>query len=230
MQFEPPKDPSFRSQAQPDSCMAAVEQTHRIFREDINEVLEWQTKYAGRKEMTLAVPDKLWLSTRNLKTSRPSKKLDNKCTGWYMANTKIINMNADNPDMPSAMRNHHVFHVSLLDHYTPPVRGQSSSEPHPVIVRETEEWEVDRILDSRQCYRKLHHLMQWASDNHMCRRWEPAEHLQNTQDLVNVFHQDRPDLPREYCYRVRGWRYGGHGSSLDVSLYLFLHFLLFPFN
>jgi len=101
--------------------------------------------------MTFAVGDKVWLSTRNLKASRPPKKLDYKCTGRYKV-SKIINKNAYNFDLPSTMCNHNVFHVSLLNCYTLPVRGQSSSEPHPVIVEETEEWEVDCILDSRRRY------------------------------------------------------------------------------
>jgi len=34
--FQPPKVPSFRSQVQPDSWMAGVDETHRILLEDIN--------------------------------------------------------------------------------------------------------------------------------------------------------------------------------------------------
>jgi len=51
------------------------------------------------------------------KTSRPSKKLDFKRTGPYTV-SKIINKNAYKLDLQSTMRNHNVFHVSLLDHYT----------------------------------------------------------------------------------------------------------------
>jgi hypothetical protein len=55
--------------------MAGVEETHRNLRENIIEAQERHTKYAGGKEMTVAVGDRVWLSTRNLKTFRPSKKL-----------------------------------------------------------------------------------------------------------------------------------------------------------
>jgi len=147
MQFKPPKDPSFRSKVQADSWMAGVEETHRILWEIIIEAQERRAKYASGKEMTFAVGDKEWLSTRNLKTSRPSKKLDYKRTGPYKV-SKIINKNAFKLDLPNTMRNNNVFHVSLLDHYTLPERGQPSSPPHPMIVEETEEWEVDRVPDS----------------------------------------------------------------------------------
>jgi len=58
------------------------------------------------------------------------------------------------------MRNHNDFHVSLLDSYTPLVIGQPSSEAHLAIVDDSEEWEVERILGSQQCYLMLHYLAQ----------------------------------------------------------------------
>jgi hypothetical protein len=137
MQFNPPNDPSFRSRVQADSWMAGVEETHQIVEEIIFKAQERQTKYACGQEMTFAVGNTVWLSTRNLNRSRPSKKLDYKCTGPYTV-SKIINTNAYQLDLPSTMRNHNVFHESLLDRYTPPVGGQSSSEPHPMIVEERE--------------------------------------------------------------------------------------------
>jgi len=48
------------------------------------------------------------------------------------------------------MQNHNVFHVSQLDHYTTPVIGQPSSEPYPVILDDSEQWEVKQIIDSLQ--------------------------------------------------------------------------------
>jgi hypothetical protein len=142
------------------------------------------------------VGDTVWLSTRNLKTSRPSKMLDYKRTGPYMA-SKIINKNDYKLDFPSTTRNNNIFHVSLLDRYTLPVGGQSSSEPHPMIVEETQEWEVHRILDYRRRYRKLHYLVQWSGCNHICTSWEPAEHLKNTRKLADEFHRNRPDWQQE---------------------------------
>jgi len=138
MQFKPPKDPICRSKVEADSWMAGVEETNRILRENIIEAQVRQTKYAGEKEMTFAVRDRVWLSTWNLKTSRPSNKQDYKRMAQYTV-SKIINKNAYKLHLPSTMRNHNVFHVSLLDRYTLPVGGQPSSEPHPTIVEEREE-------------------------------------------------------------------------------------------
>ena len=94
------------------------------------------------------------------------------------------------------MWNHNVFHVSQLDHYTPPVIGQSCSEPHPLIVDNLEKWEVLRILDSKQGYRKLQNHIQWAGYNHIRTSWEPFQNLENTSELIDEFHQDHPNKPR----------------------------------
>jgi len=144
--------------------------------------------------MSFAVGDKVWLWTRNLETSRRLKRLDFNHTGPYPV-TKIVNKNAYNLDLPSTMRNHNIFHVSLLDRYTPPVRGQPSSEPHTMIVKETQEYKVDCVPDSRWRYRKLHHLIPWAGYNHIRTSWERVERLETARDLVDKFHRERPDRP-----------------------------------
>jgi hypothetical protein len=94
------------------------------------------------------------------------------------------------------MRNHQVFNVSQLDHYTPPVVEQPSSEPHPVIVNDSEKWEVERILDSKQRYRKLHYLVQWAGYSHTRTSRELFENLENAGELIDEFHRDQPNKPQ----------------------------------
>jgi len=119
--------------------MAGREETHWIHQEKIIQAQEWQTKYAGGKEITFEIGDQLWLSTRNLKTSRPSKELDYKHTRPYTV-SNIISKNAYKLDLLIKMRNDNVFHVSLLKCYTVPVGGQSSSDPHRMIVEDTKEY------------------------------------------------------------------------------------------
>jgi hypothetical protein len=110
--------------------------------------------------------------------------------------SKIINKNVYKLDLQKTMRNRNVFHVTQLDHYPPPVVGQPSSEPHPVIVDNSEEWEVERILDSKQRYRKLHYLILWAGYSHIRTCWELFENLENARELSDEFHQDQPNKPR----------------------------------
>ena len=161
MQFNPPKDHSFRSQVHANSWIPGMTETPRILRENILEAHVPQTKYTGGQGMTFPVGDTVWLSTRNLNTSRPSMKLDYKRSGPYTV-SMIINKNTSNLDLPSTMWNHNVFDVSLLDRYTPSVRGQPSSEPHPFLVEQTVEWEVDQILGCKRRYGKMQYLTKWA--------------------------------------------------------------------
>jgi hypothetical protein len=195
MQFKTPKASSLKSETEADVLLEGLEETHRVLRENLLEAQEKQTKYAGGKEITFEVGDRVWLSTRHFRTTRPSKKLDYKRAGLYTV-SKTINKNAYKLDLPKTMRNHNVFHVSLLDRYTPPTIGQPPSEPHPVIVDDSEEWEVDRILDSKRRYRKLHYLVQWAGYSHVRTSWEPAANLENTRELVEEFHRKHPGKPR----------------------------------
>jgi hypothetical protein len=189
LQFKAPKAPSnMRSEIQADTMTAALAETHQKLRENLLEAQERQAKYAGGKQVTIEVGDKVWLSTRNICTTRPTKKPDYKRAGPYTV-SKVINKNADKLDLPRTMRIPDVFHVSLLDSYTPPIAGQPPSEPQPTIVDDSDEWEVERILDSKRRYRRLHYLVQWAGYNYIRTSWEPAENLENAQELVDGFHR-----------------------------------------
>jgi len=89
-----------------------------------------------------------------------------------------------------------VFPMSLPDWYTPLTPRQASSEPHPGNVDDSEEWEVDPILDSNLRYQMVHCLFQWAGYSHVRTCWEPAANLDNTWELVDECHWEHPGKPR----------------------------------
>jgi hypothetical protein len=127
MQFKAPKQPSsLKSEIQADTFAAGLEETHQTLRRNLQEAQAHQIKYAGGREVVFEVGDKVWLSTRHFRTTRPSKELDYKRTGPYTL-SKVINKNAYQLDLPYTIRKHNVFHVSLLDRYTPPTAGQLNS-------------------------------------------------------------------------------------------------------
>jgi len=82
----------------------------------------------------------------NFRTTTPSHELEYKWTGPYSASKVIIN-NADKLEHPYTIRKHNVFHTALLDRKAPPTTGQPPSEPQPTFVNNSNEWDVDRILD-----------------------------------------------------------------------------------
>ena len=53
----------------------------------------------------------------------------------------MINNNAYRLDIPTTMGIHNVFHMSLLDHYTVPVKGRHVpvAEPQPTNVHDDNE-------------------------------------------------------------------------------------------
>jgi hypothetical protein len=112
------------------------------------EAQEKQTKYAAGKEINVEVRDRAWLLIRLFRTDMPLKKLDYKHAGPYPV-SKTINQNSYKLDLPKTICNHNMFHVSLLGLYTPPTISQLSSERHPVIVDNSQEWEVEQILNSK---------------------------------------------------------------------------------
>ena len=202
LQFKKPRIPGevakdLRSQRLAQTFTDKVQERHGTLKQNLAEAQTHQTKYAKGKDIEFEVREKVWLSMRNIRTSRISKKLDYKRIGPYKI-LKKVNKNAYKLDLPETMKIHNVFHVSLLDKYRDLIPGQHPPEPMPVVTAQDaeEEWEVERILDSRRRYRKLQYLVQWAGYNHIQTSWEPAENLENAPDLIAEFHAKHPDKPR----------------------------------
>ena len=94
--------------------------------------------------------DLFWLNTKNIRTCRPCKKLDDKWIGPFKV-LKTVGSCACHLELPHTLKIHSVFHVSLL-HLTPanPIPGQSNEHPGPVIGQDTDkEFQVEEILDSK---------------------------------------------------------------------------------
>ena len=94
--------------------------------------------------------DKVWLDAHNITTVRPSKKLDDKWFGPFKVLEKI-NDNAYRLELPPSFKIHPVFHVSKLRVFTENTlpRRQTEAPPPPFVSEDgTEEYEVEKILDS----------------------------------------------------------------------------------
>jgi hypothetical protein len=130
------------------------------------------------------VGDKVWLDLRNVRTTRPSKKLDWKNAKYTV--TEVIGSHSYRLNTPTGI--HNGFHSSLLRAAsTDPLDSQvtDDSQPGPILIGDEEEYEVERILKGRTVRRgrgsQRQYLVKWTG--YAEPTWEPASALQDVAAL-----------------------------------------------
>lgn len=144
------------------------------------------------------VGDMVWLDGRDIKTDRPSKKLDDKRYGPFKI-VKIIGPNAYQLQLPPSMKVHPVFNtVKLRPFIKDTIFGRNPPpKPPPVIKGDNPEWEVEYIKDSRLQRGKLQYLVKWKGYPQEESTWEPEEYLKNSKKLIKDFHTKYPSAPKK---------------------------------
>ncbi|MBW0542707.1 hypothetical protein O181_082422 [Austropuccinia psidii MF-1] len=130
--------------------LARVQQ---VVKEELESEIRRFKKYADRNR---SIPpnfqpgDKVWLASKKIKTTRPTKKLSERWLGPFEV-IKQIGSHAYHLKLPQKWKSvHPVFHVSLLEpvkQSTIPNRHQLP--PPPALAEDQEEWEVAQVLDSK---------------------------------------------------------------------------------
>ncbi len=125
----------------------------------------------------------------NLKTHQPSDKFDYHRLGPFRV-SKQVNEVAYRLDLPSSMKIHPMFHVSLLEPYREStIPGRLPAPPPPIEINGEEEFEVSKIIDSRINRKKLEYLVHWQGYEVSERTWEPAANLANAPKMIKKFHR-----------------------------------------
>ncbi|KAL5590159.1 uncharacterized protein BROUX77_007036 [Berkeleyomyces rouxiae] len=159
---------------------------------------ERMTEYANRHKSSappLREGDLVWLLSRNIRTTRPSKKLDFKKLGPFKILRKVSS-HAYELALPATMKVHPVFHVCLLEPCaSDPLPGQKNPPPPPVIVDGEEEFVVKEIIgvSSRG---PLQYQVVWEGYEHDGPSWEPLDHLANAPEKVAEFYKRMPNARR----------------------------------
>lgn len=131
-----------------------------------------------RLPLELKVGDKVWVSNRHMKSTRPSKKLD-----WKFLGPGVVKECIGTPptayriDLPALGQVHPVFHPSLLEPYA--LRGD---DPHPQgPIEDTlrqfgdDVYDIDYIVDRRQAADgKWEYLIKWSGYEEEENSWEPS--------------------------------------------------------
>ena len=177
-----------------------IDNIHSQLKENLEEAQEHQKQYYDehhRVPPEYQVGDLVFLSSKNIAVTRPSRKLSAKRLGPYPIE-KIIGPNAVKLSLPPSMKIHPVFHVSLLEpKKKSQIYSRTNPPPPPVEIEGQEEleYEVEEILDSRIYYGSLQYLVSWKGYSPSENSWEPPEHLENSPELINQFHHQYPDRP-----------------------------------
>ena len=180
----------------------------------VKKAVEQQAKYynAKHKPQSYKVGDMVYLNSKNIKSTRPSKKLDYKYYGPYEVELPI-GKQAYRLRLPPSMKIHNVFHVSLLEPCN--VRpGSALPPPPPIIVNEgEEEYEVEEILDSRLHYGKLQYLVKWLGYPQSENQWLGADNVAGSTELIDLFHRLFPQKPDSKSKPEKRKRGGENPSS-----------------
>jgi len=158
----------------------------------------------GRKEPpAYQVGDLVMLNGRNIKTRRPSKKMDHKNHGPFQIE-KIISPLAVRLTLPRKWKIHNVFHVSLLESYR---TSEHRTLPDPLkVLREaddieqSEEYDVEEVMSSRRQGRRILYLVKWL-DYPARKDWteEPYDNFSaGGLEKLREFHRRNPDTPKDY--------------------------------
>ena len=144
-----------------------------------------------RRPVDFAVQDKVWVSTKNWTSERPSQKLGYQNEGPY----EIIEQvgHSFRLKLPDGNKQHDVFAPDLLRKDPGnPLPGQRQEPPLPIVYNEQLEWEVDHVLHSRRKYHKLQYQVKWTGVDHDPVFYD-AESFKGSPHKIKAFHDQYPD-------------------------------------
>jgi len=187
-----------------------MQAVHEEARKGLEEAQERMRRYTNpeRKEPpAYRVGDLVMLNGRNIKTRRPSRKLDHKNHGPFQIE-KIVSPLAVRLTLPRKWKIHNVFHVSLLEPYRTSEHG-APPDPSKVLreaddIEQSEEYDVEEVMSSvergRGNNKRILYLVKWLDyPEHKDWTEEPFDNF-SVGGLKKLweFHQRNPDAPRDY--------------------------------
>ncbi|MBW0481912.1 hypothetical protein O181_021627 [Austropuccinia psidii MF-1] len=162
-----------------------LQSLQHVVKEELESIIRRFKKYADRNRTVspdFQPGDKVWLAYKNIKTTRPTKKLSERWLGPFEA-LKKIGSHTYHLKFPQQWKSvHPVFQVSLCKQVKQSaIPNQHKLPPPPVIVEDQEIWEVAQVLDSKLKRGKLWCLLEWKgfSENPERTTWQPNTSLTN---------------------------------------------------
>jgi len=141
--------------------------------------------------------DQVWLSTQNYMTDRPTKKLDHKWIGPFKV-IKVISPAAIKLQLTVRQKGiHPIVSVTNVRPHHPDEIAEHPADPcpGPELIDGEEEYEVEKVLDSKWLHQKLWYLVKFVGWPNSENQWPLHEHLTHASDRVKEFHQMHPCTP-----------------------------------
>lgn len=174
---------------------------HEELRAELNQANETTSEYYNRRHLPsphFKIGDLVWLLRRNIKTTRPSDKLDYRRIGPF----KILDTRGDVSYLldlpPSLSRLHPVFHVSLLEPYHDPsiIENRVQSEPLRPIMLQMDSHDIASILNSRKIGRRYEYLVRWKDQPDSENSWIPYSEISSSLfPILETYHRRNPHAP-----------------------------------
>ena len=149
-----------------------------------------------RKPIDFNVSDKVWISTKNWKTQRLSKKLDHQMTSPFLI--LAHKGNSYWVELLNFIKIHSVFSSDCLCKAADdPLPGQRNESLPPIVVTGDQEYEVQEIIVTKTIRGNLHYRALWIGYNEDL-EWYPANNFKYFPHLLKQFHltnSEQPGLP-----------------------------------
>jgi hypothetical protein len=172
-----------------------IKSLHKELASDIAFLAYRSASYYNAKrsiEPTLKKGDRVYLLQKNVKTQRPSDKLDHKKLGPFEINEVKGRVNYK-LKLPKTMEIYPVFHVSLLE------LAPLGAPPAPITevqpVNPNAIYDVEEILDCQYIRGKVKYLIKWLDYPQSENTWEPKSAL-DCPEKLEAFHYQNPGLPK----------------------------------
>lgn len=162
-----------------------------------------------RTEVDWEVGDRVYLSTKNLKTQRPSRKLSEQWTGPFEILEKVGY--SYRLRLPAGSNIHDVFAPDVLKKASEdPLTGQESAQPPGEIIAGEREWELEEILAVKLVRKTLKYQASWVGYD-PDPAWYPASNFMGSPHKLRDFHErnpTEPGPPRMLQQWIEAWEQG----------------------
>ena len=180
-----------------------LDHIHAELRAELQHAQEQQSKYFNQhvQESPQYQPDQLvWLLRRNIKTTRPSNKLDHRRLGPFPIERRLGPLTYQ-LRLPSYLsRLHPVFHVSLLEPYSDPSEFHPHASPEPFdVVSDSPVPIIHSILDFRKIGHRYEYFVHFLNLPDSEDSWIPLSDIPtSSNELITRFHRRHSRAPRPH--------------------------------